>query len=409
MKILIRDFNFARKTLIKMLAIFLLVITYSCGKSPLPVIEEIKKVSDIKEIKHGDDVVITVQFASKPGSASSAFTNLKYEKHSVINFEWDDAVRDVLAAQQIFNSKTFTDGAGNNKKYALALNTNGYFHYANAEVGATPEIAVTYAEGKAIINAGGDIANHSMYHDPYGTPGRNYPNHYISPLDMVKRLETLYFEKTGYRMNVMAVPTNYAGYMQAAHDEGYVAGTTTSAPDGFTLYPSGWVNTGNVALLPEDIKFTAFGRQFTDEWGKMVGTYKGYIDELLSGTSATVNKYVRFGSHNLTHVAGFTEIINYLQTQSNDRIWVASLREFAEYRVAKARTIKSEQLVGNTLTITLNQSAISSRVRWRDLTLKITSDANISSVTVAGADSYSANLGTKLINIFKQDLRFGEK
>ena len=245
-----------------------------------------------------------------------------------------------------------------------------------------------------------------MYHDPYGS-GRNYPNQYISPSDMVKQLEALYFSKTGYRMNVMVVPAHYSGYMQSANDQGFVAGTTTSAPDAFTLYPTDWVNTGNVALLPKDTKFTAFGRQFTDDWGGIVPTYKQYINELLSGTSPTVNKYIRIGSHNVTNLAGFTEIINYLQTQSNDRIWVTSLREFAEYRATKALTVKSEQLAGNTLTITLDQSYIGSRIRWRDLTLKIASDANISSINVLGADGHSANLGNKLINIFKQDLRFG--
>lgn len=338
-------------------------------------------------------IIVTIQFASSPTYGTASYPSLKFEKHSMIQFEWDDASPGAMSALSLMQNRFFTDGAGNNKPYTGAVAVNGRAQYDNREVGLI-EGGISYADGLQLINAGWDIENHGYYHDPYG----NY-NNSTNALLNVKQLEALYFQRTGYRMNALVVPANYAGYIQAALDEGYVAASSTGTFDGFQAHPE-WLLLGGLNAIPEG--FIALRRDFSDNWGSSLPSLKGYVDSLLSGTSATVNKFVRVGSHNLTDQASFTGLINYLEDQSEDRIWVTSMREFAEYKITKTQTAKTEMLVDNILTITLDQSAISNRIRWRDLTLKIDADQIIESVKIIGATA-SYNPVNKLVNIFKQN------
>lgn len=346
------------------------------------------------------NIVIQVTFASAPLGATSAYPNLKYEKHSMVNFEWDDSFRGSLIVRDMFANKFFTDGAGNNKKYTFGVAVNGRNQYDNREIGLNADLGITYAEGLSIVNAGGDIQNHGLYHEPTG----NYNNGSDSVKNLVE-LDALYFAKTGYKMSALVVPTNYTGYMTAAAAAGYATGSSTGTFDGFTRHPL-YTVVGSMNDIPAGSDYIALGRGFTDTWDTQFNEYKGYIDQLLQGVSPTVNKFFRVGSHNLTAQIAFTNLIDYLEVYANDKIWVTTMREFAEYRKAKALTVKTESLVGNVLTITLNQDAFPAQMRWRDLSLKVTSNTNITNVVVTGADSSSFNATAKLINIFKQDLVF---
>ena len=352
-----------------------------------------------------NNIIVTIKFSSPPSFAASSYPNLKYEKNSMINFEWDDASIGSMSALAIMSAKSFTDGAGNNKPYTLAVAVNGRAQYDNRIVGEHPVLGVVYNDMRQIINSGGDIENHAQYHD-LELSSANFPlDKTIGAAANLKLLDDQLYAALGYKMNAMVVPTNYPGYMEAARNMGYAVGSSTGTFDGITNYPQ-WTPTGSLNIIPAGDNYLALGRAFTDTWDTALPEFKSFVDNILNGTSPTANRFFRIGSHNLNAQGAFIDLINYISAQANDRIWLTTMREFAEYRSTKHRTIKTEVLQGNTLTITLDQSAISDRVRWRDLSLKINSDATIESVTVNGATA-SYNTATKLINVFKQKLSFG--
>ena len=354
-----------------------------------------------------NNIIVTIKFSSPPGFAASSYPNLKYEKHSMINFEWDDASIGSMSALAIMSAKSFTDGAGNNKPYTLAVAVNGRAQYDNRIVGEHPVLGVVYNDMRQIINSGGDIENHAQYHD-LELSSANFPlDKTIGAAANLKLLDDQLYAALGYKMNAMVVPTNYPGYMEAARNLGYAVGASTGTFDGMTSYPQ-WTPTGSLNIIPAGDNYLALGRAFTDTWDTAVSEFKTFVDNILNGTSPTANRFFRVGSHNLSAQGAFIDLINYISAQANDRIWITTMREFAEYRITKYSTVKTEVLQGNTLTITLDQSAISDRVRWRDLSLKINSDATIESVTVNGATA-SYNTATKLINVFKQKLSFGKE
>jgi hypothetical protein len=94
--------------------------------------------------------------------------------------------------------------------------------------------------------------------------------------------------------------------------------------------------------------------------------------------------------------------MNFLETSAADRVWITTLREFLEYRETKAAVVKTENLSGNTLTITLDLSALPAVNIFRDMSLMVNANTAINSVTVTGADANSFNTATGLVNVFKK-------
>ncbi|MEJ7663948.1 MAG: hypothetical protein WKG07_32665 [Hymenobacter sp.] len=64
---------------------------------------------------------------------------------------------------------------------------------------------------------------------------------------------------------------------------------------------------------------------------------KSIIDSLLSGP-ASEGKLMRFFAHSTTPTL-FEEVFRYAHAQAAGRLWVPTLREFAEYREVVARTV----------------------------------------------------------------------
>lgn len=394
-----------------LLFISILLIGTSCKKSENLTKEEEEIIVVVPPVAAENDsnIVIKVTFSSTPSQATSSYTNLKFDKQAVFNMEWDDNSLDCLDGLAIlkgglasngvtYSGKTFTDGCGNQINYRAALAINGYNTFNQREWGADYPGSISYTQMKELIKHGWDIENHSSRHIAM-------ENLTLAKADL-QDLNTLLFNRIGYTMNTLVVPVNYNFYMKAASELGFLSGTAQAddVKDGLPIYPTNaWKDNVDITTIPDG--FAALNRAFNDDWSK-TELEKSKIDKLITSSTPTSNKLFRLGSHNANDVAGFADFINHISNASQDKIWVTTMRELFEYRYAKLKTKKSEVLVGNSLTITLNQDDIANMIRWRDLTLKINSEAVVSDITITGADKSSFNKTSKLINVFKENKDF---
>ncbi|WP_181304108.1 carbohydrate-binding protein, partial [Rufibacter sp. XAAS-G3-1] len=348
-------------------------------------------------------ITIQVKFASTPRSASASFADMKYNKSVGFLFVKDDAhpgdynlVYKVLNGGTAIDGKTYpkityTDGAGNPVGYKASFAINGR--------GDEPGSAYTqYPQYTEMINNGFDVMNHTRSHGGY----HRYKE--------IKELEKEIFLNTGYRTRTGVIPTADEGFVSSWIQEGYkFIGSTfgvAASRDGYDAYVS-WNDRAIIkSMNPNYLLVSRFN--LDGMWKADLGSADTWVDKIFAA-SKDENKII---AHAFSHGPGgaaevqyFQQFIHYIKNHpsNNDRAWIAGAQEFAEYYETKENVVKSEVLTGNTLTITLDLSKISAKNRLRDMSLIVNSDAPISSITATGADSYSYNLSTKLVNVFKKN------
>ena len=362
------------------------------------------------------NVVITVKFASTPTVASSAYTTLKYDKASSLHLEYDDVPNlflDLIAYMQggvapidgvNYPGRFFTDGCGNLKPWtaSVAVNVKSNFN-DNFIIGSSGKL--TAADLVTCVSKNCLPAPHGYYH--------NYDNGYYTTNGFTKaknigECRNYIYDQTGFNPRVWITPNNDAGYNVEAELQNMMGNSSQGTTDGYPQSPTeADIFSIRVADSTEiDGGFRAYLRAFLDDWNNTTETnnLKTRIDNLISLSVGGVHKFARIGTHghNVSNWASFKSFLDYVHAQSNDSIWVTTLQEFLEYFEMKRELIKEESLVGDTLTIKLNYTNIPADNLFRDITLKVTSDAAVSSITVTGAESSSHNTSTKLINVFNK-------
>ena len=102
-----------------------------------------------------------------------------------------------------------------------------------------------------------------------------------------------------------------------------------------------------------------------------------------------------------TAYSEYIELIRYAINHplNNGNLWVPSVDEFMDYYLTKDSVVKSESVVGSKRIIEINTDAIPVDVQFQDIS--IMSSSPFVSATVTGADSFSRNVNTGLINVFK--------
>lgn len=336
-------------------------------------------------------MVFQITFADAPNDASVTAAPLKYGKKGWMSFEWDDGSTGSLAGLAKMKTKFYTDGAGGSVSFRGAVAVNGRAAYANAEMGDNYPNKVTYANMSEMIAAGWDIENHSFYHEPTG----NF-NYGTDRARNIKELDELIHARLKYKMNGHVVPTNYTGFPTAAKEFGYLFSTSQGT---FDNLPPGNPNYKTIHAFADAPKsFSSFARLFSDDWVDLEKRAKAAFDLLLA---APAGSYFRFGTHTIDEQA-FGRVMDYFEDQSKDEILIVSTREVMEYRIVADLPRKST-LNGRVLTVEIDTSTLPDRFRWRDLSLMVTSDAKISSVTPIGnIDRATFNAETGLVNVFKQ-------
>src|SRR5215218_3743818 len=366
-------------------------------------------------------VTVTVNFATAPSTASSSFADLKYNKQSVFNLEVDDRQQRSMSVLAYLNGgiapedgqsypgKNFSDGCGNNVKYraAVAVNAKLNSYDKDAEEGGQ----LTWPQLKQLFQANFMIENHGYYHNKDGQYTTNSFNEYKNINENTKYINTkLGALGTWFKTRVWVTPNNDQGYNPYADKLAYLAATSQNVTDGYPPHPVNlYSNTDHLADVSTlSTGFNVFLRDFTDQWNdsNAINSFKTYITGLKNSSSSTVHKLWRLGTHCYTgdqpFFPNFKKFIDYVETTANNTIWVTTLQEFLEYLEVKRKVSKTEVLKGKVLTITLNLSGVPVDNLFRDLSLIVSGNTPISSVSVSGADRYTSNNSTGLINIFKK-------
>lgn len=359
----------------------------------------------------GNQITVEVTFDRGPAAASSAYTDLKYGKEAVFQFEVDDnndvllPIADYLARGN--GRPTFSDGCGNAVNYRLAAAVNSRTNYNNVDLGdGSAPGKTSWAQLAAFVRDGNALENHGMYHDlwgNFGPSGNVAQNLRDNLLNVYNRLRA---NGVDYRMRTVVRPNNDDGYVAAADQAGYLAATSQGADNGYPKYPQ-QVRTVDLQTVPAG--FVHLGRNFSDlNDGSQMSLVQGDLATMLASSNATAHHLYRLG----THVAPFwaaQQLFNYLRSNANDRVWVTHMDELLEYYESKRSVVKTETLRGNQLTITLDYGNVSANNRFRDLSLRVNAGgASIQSVRVVGADNSSYNAGTGLVNVFKRQTAFAD-
>jgi hypothetical protein len=332
------------------------------------------------------------------GSSSGAtleLTPFKYGKTRQACFEADDSAVTAITMYNKLKTAYFTDGCGNNKNYAMGLAVNGRNGFDNAEVGALPGTTMTYSERAALIPFGLDIMNHSFYHEPNG----NY-NNGTNAAKNIADLDAMILEKQKYKMNIVTVPTNYAGYMNAAAAAGYIGGNSQGTFDSFTSVPL-YNPKGTLANLPVS-NYQAILRGFSDDHSN-----NGYQWNLVNDMFTEGYNFFDTGTHGIYDSAAITNFnswIDRIVQLSGDTLLFTSLREFLEYNHIRNYITKTQNISGNTINAVFDFDTVpNQRIRWYDLSMKVGGGKTI---TAVGAQepgwNVTYNPDTGLINAQKQ-------
>ena len=356
---------------------------------------------------------ITVAFAAPAASATASIAPTLYNKPRVLQFEEDDApataFTDLYPLLQggtrnglAYPGLRFSDGCGRLRPYTAAVAINGHNPYNNSvwlDVGPNHDPAkLIWAQAQQLVRSGWDVENHSDLHSATN------PAQQITDLDylIANRLQ-------GYQPTVHIVPVNFAGYPTAAFAAGYAAVSSNSQSDNLAMLNPNNASRLALSTLPVPGVSFVYNRYLADKNGSEttaahLARLNALSDALLAPGPTTPEIYLqRVFSHGLDFSV-LTDWLNYTHSIAQDRLWVTTLREFTEYRRVRSQVAKTETFNGDTLTIDLDYTNLSSNTRFQNLTLLVNSPGTIASITVTGADSATFNTDTKMVNIFRRQL-----
>ena len=291
-------------------------------------------------------------------------------------------------------AQTYTDGAGG----AVAFRATGAIYGLDGNGvelhnGANPG-KYTWANMLTMIGKGFDFANHSYLHTD------------VLPVQQVGQMSALAktrFSALGspYELKVGIVPTNYAGYPPAFYDAGLKLVSSQGTGGGYPLLPP---YTEQATFLLSDIPATGrvvLRRSLVDPLSNTLAAEEALIDTLLTGTPAAPRVWRTF-AHGVTSGL-LPDLFAYANSRAADRLWVPSLREFADYLETKKSTTFTTSVSGSVVTLTLNQSAVGADVRYRDLSLLV-SGAVMTSASQAGGQGVRMSADGTLLNFYNSDV-----
>lgn len=329
-------------------------------------------------------ITINLTFSGTPSSIE--FADLKYNKQGVLSLGWDDGVPTSLDANDMFQTTTYDDGTGLDIPWRAGVAVIGRSSFNDIEYGNTPASgAIQYSDMLDLISAGWDIQNHGLY----SNTGDNFGSD--TPLDDISDLDALIMDRIGYQMNVTVVPSNEQGYVEGADTAGHIGATSQNDNVGGAIppYPTAqWQAITDIATWPAGFKYLL--RTFTDTWNQ--ADFQDRIDDLINNSSASVHKLLRIGTHD-SSPSGFADFVDYIQDNSDDRLWICSMRELLEYLIIRDNATISVN--GNTVSV-----EVPAGLRWEDFTL-IVEGATVTGASSPDADSIT--FGGNIINFYKDN------
>ena len=357
----------------------------------------------------GNVITVKLTLAAAPSSPAVYPADMKFDKKvGFIMVKDDQGVSDYQLYKYLSGGTTkdgithpgvfYTDGCGN-----APANLHSY-KYSFAINGGTDNNSTltNWNQKREIYAAGHGFMNHTYSH---GGSDR---------YQEIKKLEKEVWTQIGTRMRTAVVPSADEGFVSAWIQEKYkLIGSTfgvEATRDGYDAY----VNWGDrLHVNKMNTQYLLSSRTIFDyKWVPGISDFKNQInnffDAAIDGNGNSVSKLMgHFFSHGPadSDMIYWREAMQYIKNhpKNKDQAWLPNAQEFAEYYETKENTaISNLSVSGNTVTFTLNQSNISDRNQVRDMSL-LFSGGKIQSVSVSGADRFTYNSNTGLINIFKKN------
>ena len=370
-------------------------------------------------------ITITVTLSGKPvGNTKLVPAHLKYNKYARFGITVDDRQTTGLDLAAYYTGgvspatgihypgHTFTDGANERTKnipWTASIATNAWYNLDTTQDCDVNKGTMNWQQMKSLVNRNWSVLDHGAFHG-IGVPGaaalefNTLMNAAANRNYTFRKLAALGDE---YVMRVGVVPTNDPNYHSAWEQLGYIGGSSESTDDGYPKTVPAWKNSGlvNVSNWISDNRYKVHLRRFKDlQAGYPASDFLNGAMALCKQMNPIVNYSLEHGLHNAT-MDTIKKVIDSFYNNAHDHIWVCGLQEFYEYFETVQQTHISQSLSGNTLTVTLDQSFLPDDQRWRDLSFLLNSNVTIKKVVVTGADDYSYNTTTGLINIYKKKIK----
>jgi hypothetical protein len=347
--------------------------------------------------------VITATYSSLPAIRTAAYPILKYDKRIGLNVMFDDGgatdFRDIFPVLHGGKSSdgttypgiTYGDGTGKQLRpgatFALTSLINGL---DSRTTGDNPQVT-TYAQYNTMLagNYNLCVSNHSSRHSAALTA------------------------KLGVTSRTVTVPGGFGGYVGAmkanpvylaAISEGY--GSNRENADGY----GDQIQYLDAAFIPNEafpLPYVLSRRFINQDWAT---TAKNWIDEKFqlatdkynAGQRAVLSCFDHFPASQTANLAAFYAYVKaHPLNVGGDNVWFCNLQEFVEWQELKAKCPLSAPVVsGNTLTWTIDRSAMPAYSLNHDASVLVPT-AGLQSVSVDGADSFTVNTSSGLVNAYK--------
>jgi hypothetical protein len=251
-----------------------------------------------------------------------------------------------------------------------------------------------------MVAAGWSISNHSYAH------GNTAPEfRYYDRLRDIKNAEQIFYDNAGYRTLVGTAPASESGFAFTFGNLGYFIHNSTANEFGAlqTFYGSATFENTPDTYFNLDRNYQ--GDAFTNEQRDAM---KAYIDEAWNDAKNGIKSFHNAFTHGPGDWQNFDEVSNYMLynptvPNSQDKIWLAGVQEFFEYKHTRQNTSISNSINGDDLTIVLNQKNIMDNVRDRSLSLLLDGLKIDSIVSVSGNQEVTFNIQTGLLNFYNID------
>ncbi|MBC7486105.1 MAG: polysaccharide deacetylase family protein [Cytophagaceae bacterium] len=368
------------------------------------------------------EIPISLNFSVAPTICNVSLAILKYDKDFAHSFTFDDCLISaltsgykVLAGGVADDSITYpalyyTDGCGNSKLFRAGI---AYYtvNSSGSDIHISTPSYLSYSQINTLKSAGWSIMNHSWSHangtgDTPGYSGVGHPTYAVE----IENNRLALVANIGEAWPHFIVPAGDLAYdpyvvaagMKAIYNQAganYYGGT-----GGFQLDGIGFESPMRI--------FRVF-RQETDTYP----TVKNFIDAVASKSINGAKFWFNDATHSLTPalfnggmtVADFASYMGYVASTygaaGSDRVWMAPLQDVWEYVNLRENTRLEIPLFTTTTqaVISLFHAVPTTDSKTFGWTLKITSDQNISSVSVpTGYAATFKGTGTnKIINVEK--------
>jgi hypothetical protein len=369
-------------------------------------------------------ISVVVNFSGIPTTYTVNKAVLKYDKDFVYSFTLDDGLYSAfLNVYQVYNGGvaddgityngfTYTDGCGNLIKFKagcaiMSVNSIG----ASLRIAGNLSGYLNVSNIQTLYSAGWDIINHSWSHaaGSSNTPGYilGRPNYPIEITNNVAEFNSYLSAVTGSTFNHFVIPSGDQNYLPSLNDYGMLAIYNQSGSN-FLGGSSGYRIDGTELNRPLMLSRTSLDT--STQMSALTTNIVGISANAINGAKYWLNEF----THNVI-VGGeagglalnfFTGYTDYLFTQhgsaGSDRMWMAPLQEVYEYiRFREDCNITTPVLNGNQMTFDIQHSFSETMLRRIALTVKISSNQNISAVTVSNGytNTFRGTGSNKIINV----------